>query len=110
VDDLCQEQYKSKAFSLPGLIKYHITSSRTMRFAFVLAVIAALTVSVSANTAESDTCPFFCKHTSDCAICEYETHCVSISLCSMRFTDEHFANTDGRSSFYASQLSVACPI
>ncbi|KIK44562.1 hypothetical protein CY34DRAFT_802545 [Suillus luteus UH-Slu-Lm8-n1] len=48
-----------------------------MRFTFILATVAALAVSISA---ESDYCPFFCKHTSDCAVCEYETHCIAF-LC-----------------------------
>ncbi|KAG2742364.1 hypothetical protein P692DRAFT_20231052 [Suillus brevipes Sb2] len=74
VNVLCQEQYKSKASSLPEVNQI---PSRTMRFAFILATVAALAVSISA---ESDTCPFFCKHTSDCSICEYETHCI-VFLC-----------------------------
>jgi hypothetical protein len=50
-----------------------------MRFAFILAVIAAVTVTVSANTAESDDCPFFCAHKRDCKGCVQSQECVSMS-------------------------------
>ncbi|KAG1746776.1 uncharacterized protein EDB91DRAFT_1118838 [Suillus paluster] len=48
-------------------ISSHITSSQTMRFAFVLAVVATLTASISAHRHHA--CPEYCKVPADCGGC-----------------------------------------
>jgi hypothetical protein len=68
-----------------------------MRFPFVLAAAVALTASVvSGNADESEDCPFFCRHSSECKECEIAKQCVSMSnLCPGTI---HMTHRYGRSS------------
>ncbi|KAG1888401.1 hypothetical protein F4604DRAFT_1717309 [Suillus subluteus] len=70
-----------------------------MRFSFVLATVVVLTAAIFANGDDSEICPFFCRHSSECKTCDYAKWCVSISnLCPGTI---HRTHQHGRSSLYA---------
>ncbi|KAG1720136.1 hypothetical protein EDB19DRAFT_1836166 [Suillus lakei] len=53
-----------------------------MRFSFILAVVAALIVSISASDvasgADSEDCHFFCVYSSDCRGCAFAKQCLVV--------------------------------
>jgi len=70
-----------------------------MRVSNVLAVIAALTVSISAMpsvASTEDACPLFCTKNSDCFGCDQES-CVS----SLRFGFNYMTHKCDSTSFFA---------
>ncbi|KAG1749657.1 uncharacterized protein EDB91DRAFT_757272 [Suillus paluster] len=85
-----------------------------MHCSFILAVVAALTVSISAasipaSDPNSEGCPFFCIKNSNCYGCPtdlYDRKCVSMS--SLRPGFNHMTHRRGRSTFYATSGSKLC--
>lgn len=83
-----------------------ITSSQTMRLANVLAVVAAISASISAMPADADAevCPLFCLRDSNCKRCP-DGNCVSMSSLHPGFN--HITHRRDRLSIYASSMTVS---
>ncbi|KIK46492.1 hypothetical protein CY34DRAFT_800346 [Suillus luteus UH-Slu-Lm8-n1] len=77
-----------------------------MRLANVLAVVAALTASISATSADVDAgaCPIFCVRNSNCKHCP-DKNCVSTSGLHPGFN--HITHRRGSLSIYASSMTVS---
>jgi len=83
-----------------------------MRFPIVLAVVAALTSSISARPTDPETdidggvgaCPIFCVRQSNCKHCP-DQNCVSMSSLHPGFN--HTTHRRGSSSIYVSSTTVS---